>query len=142
MKDFDRRSAIALGLATATAALAMPRAAAAETYGPSYGPNDGQQRAPGVRQVDLGKHESMMPAYKTVSMRDIIYQPGAKTQNPGMQNDMVCHCLTGELHLDQGGGKQFVAKQGDVWTCAKGMPENTANNGSTVAIMRVTDLLT
>jgi hypothetical protein len=59
-----------------------------------------------------------------------------------MQNDMVCHCLTGELHIDQGEGRQFVAKKGDVWTCATGMPENTANNGSTVAIMRVTDLLT
>jgi hypothetical protein len=141
MRDFDRRSAVALSLATATAAFATPQTARAETYGPSYGSNDGQQRAPGVRQVDLGRRESMVPAYKTVSMRDIIYQPGSKTQNPGMQNDMVCHCLTGELHLDQGDGKQFTAKQGDVWTCAKGMPENTTNNGGAVAIMRVTDLL-
>ena len=114
----------------------------AETYGPNYGPNDGRERAPGVRQVDLGKRDSMMPAYKTVSMRDVIYQPGSKTQSPVMQNDMVCHCLTGELHIDQGEGKQFTAKTGDVWTCAKGMPENTTNNGSVVAIMRVTDLLT
>ena len=138
MEDFDRRSAVVLGLATATATLVTPQVAAAETYGP----NDGRERVPGVRQVDISRRESMMPAYKTVSMRDVIYQPGSRTQNPVMQNDMICHCLDGELHIDQGGGMQFVARKGDVWTCAKGMPENTTNNGSTVAIMRVTDLLT
>lgn len=141
MKDLNRRSAVGLGLATATAVLMMPQKATAETYGPSYSPTDGKERGPGVRQVDLGRHESMMPAYKTVSMRDVIYQPGAKTQSPTMQNDMVCHCLTGELHIDQGSGRQFTVKEGDVWTCAKGMPENTTNNGRAVGIMRVTDLL-
>ena len=141
MRDFDRRTAAALGLAAATVALATPQAATAETYGPSYGPDDGQQRAPGVRMVDISKRPSEMPAYKTASMRDIIYQPGAKTASPTMMNDMVCHCLDGELHIDHGGGKQFVAKKGDVWTCAKGMPEAATNNGSTVAIMRVIDLL-
>lgn len=142
MRDFDRRSTVMLGLATATAALATPQAATAETYGPNYGPNDGRERAPGVRMVeDISKRASELPAYKTASMRDIIYQPGAKTASPTMTNDMVCHCLDGELHIDHGGGKQFVAKKGDVWTCAKGMPENATNNGGTVAIMRVIDLL-
>ena len=142
MEDIQRRSTVMLGLAAATAALAAPRAASAETYGPSYGPDDGQQRAPGVRMVaDISKRPSELSDYKTVSMRDIIYQPGAKTASPTMANDMVCHCLDGELHIDHGGGKQFVAKKGDVWTCAKGMPENATNNGSTVAIMRVIDLL-
>jgi hypothetical protein len=142
MRDFGRRSAVVLGLTTATAALVTPQVAIAETYGPSYGPNDGRERVPGVRQVDISRRESMMPAYKTVSMRDVIYQPGARAQSPVMQNDMICHCLDGELHIDQGGGMQFVARKGDVWTCVKGMPENTTNNGSTVAIMRITDLLT
>jgi quercetin dioxygenase-like cupin family protein len=141
MTDLDRRSTIALGLATTTAALVAPQTATAETYGPSYGPNDGQERAPGVRMVDISRRASEMPAYKTAAMRDIIYQPGAKTSSPTMANDMACHCLAGELHIDHGGGKQFVAKKGDVWTCAKGMPEAATNNGSTVAIMRVIDLL-
>jgi quercetin dioxygenase-like cupin family protein len=142
MKDINRRSAIALSLTTAAAALARSQPAAAEIYGPNYGPAEGRERAPGVRLVVRGKRESMMPAYKTVSMRDVIYQPGAKTESPAMQNDMICHCLTGELHIDQGEGRQFIAKEGDVWTCAKGMQENTANNGNVVAIMRATDLLT
>ena len=141
MRDFDRRAA-ALGLAAATVALATPQAATAETYGPNYGPNDGRERAPGVRMVEnISQRVSELSAYKTASMRDIIYQPGAKTASPTMANDMVCHCLDGELHIDHGGGKQFVAKKGDVWTCAKGMPEAATNNGGTVAIMRVIDLL-
>ncbi len=141
MEDIQRRSAVMLGVATATAALAVPKATTAETYGPNYGPNDGRERAPGVRMVDISRRESMVPAYKTVSMRDIIYQPGAKTASPTMANDMVCHCLDGELHIDHGEGRQFVAKKGDVWSCAKGIPEAATNNGSTVAIMRVIDLL-
>jgi hypothetical protein len=74
-------------------------------------------------------------------MRDIVYQPGSKSDNPAMKNDMVCHCLEGELHVSQGPDMQFVAKTGDVWSCKKGMPEANVNNGSTVAIMRVIDLL-
>ncbi|MGK7870962.1 hypothetical protein [Falsiroseomonas sp. E2-1-a20] len=142
MRNFDRRSAVVLGLSTATAALAVSQPATAETYGPSYGPNDGRETAPGVRRVDISRRETMMPGYKMVSLRDVIYQPGAKTQSPVMPNDMVCHMLDGELNLDLGPGGQFVARKGDVWTCTKGMPENTTNNGSTVGIMRVTDLLT
>ena len=114
MKDLNRRAAVGLGLATATAVLAMPQRATAETYGPSYGPTDGKERGPGVRQVDLSRRESMVPGYKTVSMRDIIYQPGSKSQSPTMPNDMVCHCLTGELHIDQASGRQFVL----TWACS------------------------
>jgi uncharacterized cupin superfamily protein len=58
-----------------------------------------------------------------------------------MPNDMVCHCLEGELQVSQGPGKQFVAKAGDVWSCMKGMPEAGVSSGSTVAIMRVIDLI-
>ena len=141
MREVQRRSAVVLGLATATGALAAPRNAKAETYGPSYGPDDGREIAPGVRRVDLGKRESMAPGYKTISMRDIIYQPGAKTESAVMANDMVCHCLTGELLVDRGHGRQFTARQGDVWNCVKGEPESDKNTGSTVAIMRVIDLL-
>jgi quercetin dioxygenase-like cupin family protein len=139
MEDIDRRSALALGLATAATvpALFTPIAAFAQRYRP----DEGREIAPGVRRVDLTKRASEIPAYATVSMRDVVYQPGAKSDNPAMANDMVCHCLEGELQVDQGPGKQFVAKTGDVWSCKKGMPEANTNNGSTIAIMRVIDLI-
>jgi quercetin dioxygenase-like cupin family protein len=106
-----------------------------------YAPNQGTEIAPGVRRVDLGKRASMIPAYKTVSMRDIVYQPKSKSSAPAMANDMVCHCLEGELRINQGPGMDFTVKKGDVWSCNKGLPENTENIGSGVGIMRVIDLL-
>jgi hypothetical protein len=142
MKNFDRRSTFALGLVATSVALVAPQTAIAEIYGPDYDANDGRELAPGVRMVEnISKRPSELSAYKTISMRDLIFQPGAKLAAPPMANDMVCHCLDGQFQIDQGGDKQFAAKQGDVWSCAKGMPETTTNNGSTVAIMRVIDLL-
>ncbi len=96
--------------------------------------------APGVRHVEYTKRKTMIPNYKTVSMRDTIYQPGASTSGSSMPNDMVCHMLEGELIVDTGSGDNLY-KKGDVWSCAKGMPERSKNNGSTVAIMRTIDLL-
>jgi hypothetical protein len=136
MEDVNRRSALALGLLATSAAIVTESAMAQP-----YAANQGKEIAPGVRQVDLGKHQSMIPGYKTVSMRDMVYQPKSKTSNPGMANDMICHCPEGELRIKQGPGMEFVAKKGDVWSCNKGLPEDTENVGTTVAIMRVIDLL-
>jgi quercetin dioxygenase-like cupin family protein len=139
MEDIDRRSALALGFATAATwpALFTPTPAFAQRYRP----DEGREIAPGVRRVDLTKRASEIPGYATVSMRGMVYQPGAKSESPAMANDMVCHCLEGELQISQGPDKKFVAKTGDVWSCKKGMPESDVNNGSTIAIMRVIDLL-
>jgi quercetin dioxygenase-like cupin family protein len=129
MAQIDRRSALTLGLA-ATAVFAAAPPAAAQTSLPQ-----------GISLQAWGKRESMIQGYKTVSMRDVIYQPGAKTSNPSMPNDMVCHVPEGELRVKQTGGMEFVAKKGDVWTCKKGIGEDLENVGSTVAIMRITDLI-
>src|SRR6266849_7220868 len=129
MKDFYRRSALALGLA-ATSAAVITESATAQPYSAT----EGKEIAPGVRVVDLGKRASMVPGYKTVSMRDVVYQPKAKSSNPSMANDMVCHCAEGELRIKQGPGMEFVAKKGDVWSCNKGLPEDGENIGSGVAI--------
>ena len=139
MADLDRRSVLAFGGATAATLLAVltPTPASAQRYRP----DEGREIAPGVRRVDLTKRTSEIPAYGTVSMRDMVYQPGAKSDNPAMANDMVCHCLEGELQVTQGPGKQFLAKTGDVWSCTKGMPEANVNTGTTIAIMRVIDLI-
>jgi hypothetical protein len=36
---------------------------------------------------------------------------------------------------------EFVAKMGDVWSCNKGLTEETENIGTGVAIMRIINLL-
>ena len=138
MKDVNRRSALAIGVAAAVAPTFWPVSASAQTLGPTAG----REIAPGVRRIDYGKREANFGAYKSVALRDVIYQPGSESKNPGMANDMVCHCLEGELQVNQGAGMDFAVKKGDVWTCAKDMPENNRNAGTSIAIMRVTDLLT
>ena len=135
MKHLNRRHAL-LSIAVASAFVPAGRAAA-QGSGPA---TEGREIAPGVRRVDHTKRETMIPNYKTVSMRDNIYQPGANTSGESMPNDMVCHMVEGELTVDTGSGPNLY-KKGDVWSCAKGMPERTKNTGSTVSIMRIIDLL-
>jgi quercetin dioxygenase-like cupin family protein len=137
MLDIDRRSALAIGFA-GQSGLVLPEQAAAQTYGPT----EGKELTQGVRQVGLGERESSIPAYKKVHLRDIDLQPGAKTPDNAMMNDMLCHMTEGELAVVQN-DKQFTVKKGDVWTCAKGFTtEGTQNKSNAVAIMRIIDLLT
>ena len=137
MLDIDRRSALAIGFA-GLSGLVFPEQAAAQTYGPT----EGKELTQGVRQIDLGERESLIPAYKKVHLRDIVLQPGAKTPDNAMMNDMLCHMTEGELAVVQN-DKQFTVKKGDVWTCAKGITtEGTQNKSNAVAIMRIIDLLT
>jgi hypothetical protein len=91
--------------------------------------------------VDLGERPSVLPAYKTLRMHDVIIQAGANTPEREMMNDMLCHMTEGELAVVQN-DKRFTVKKGDVWACSKGLStEGTRNSGSTVAVMRIIDLL-
>jgi quercetin dioxygenase-like cupin family protein len=133
MASINRRSMLALGLGAASLlVLRTPRAAAAV--------GEETERAKGVKQRILGEGPSLIPGYSKVSMRDIIFEPRATISPNEMKNAMVCHITQGELKLVQN-GKEFVAKKDHVWTCAKGTTEGATNEGTTVAIMRITDLL-
>jgi quercetin dioxygenase-like cupin family protein len=134
MEDMDRR--LVLGFGLVTAAGIFPLKADAQTTGA------GKELAPGVKQIDFGERDSMIPSYKKVRMRDIVIAPGAQTPERDMMNDMLCHMTEGELAVVQN-KKEFTVKKGDVWTCAKGLnTEGTQNKGSVVAVMRIIDLLT
>ena len=133
MASINRRALLALGLGGASLlVLRTPRAAAAV--------GEETERAKGVKQRILGEGPSLIPGYRKVSMRDMMFEPGATIQPNEMKNAMVCHITQGELKLLQN-GKAFVAKKDHVWTCAKGTTEGATNEGTTVAIMRITDLL-
>ena len=133
MQKVDRRSAVALGLAAASAAMVKPAAAEGSGYKDTT-PYPGVV----VRAYD-GETPSLIPAFKTVSMRDIIVQPGSKTMGPPMMNAMVCHITEGELQVEQE-GKTFTAKKNFVWTCNKDTKEQVPNVGNVAAVMRITDL--
>jgi quercetin dioxygenase-like cupin family protein len=132
MDKIDRRAAFALGVAAAaTPALALASAAAARTYGP----DEGQKLAPGVRLVALGKAESTIPAYKAIEMADIVFQPGSTITEKSMPADMVCFMTQGAVMIKKA-SKQFTLKEGEIYTCVKGESEEDINSGSTVAVMR------
>ena len=134
MTKVDRRSALAIGLAAASAAMVKPTAAQTTDY------KDTTLAQGVVVRAYSGETPSMIPGFKTVSMRDVIVQPGAKTaENSSMMNPMVCHIAEGELRVVQD-GKTITAKKNFVWTCNKDTKEHVVNDGNVVAIMRITDL--
>ena len=133
MASINRRSMLALGLGAASLlVLRTPRVEAAV--------GEEKELAKGVKERILGEGPSIIPGYSKVSMRDVIFEPGANVPSNEMKNAMVCHITQGELKLVQN-GKEFVAKKDHVWTCAKDTVEGATNKGTTVAIMRITDLL-
>lgn len=135
MNKVDRRSALKIAFAAASAAAVTP--AVAQTNDALAGKDTTPW--PGVTMRTYGEAPSLIPGYKTVSMRDIIVQPGSKTQAPPMMNPMVCHILEGELRVEQE-GKTFTAKKNYAWTCNTGTKEQVFNDANAVAIMRITDL--
>ena len=135
MDDFNTRAALALGVAAGSAVVMTGHAAAQP-----YWTVQGREIAPGVRVVQHGKGESMIPGYKSVSMRDLVYQPKAKSSIV-QANDCICHCPEGELRVKRSNGHEFTARAGDVWACHKGLGEDVENTSAGVAVMRMIDLL-
>ena len=133
MKKLDRRSALTIGLAAASAAVVKPAFSQTADYKDTTA-------APGVVSRLYGESPAMIPGFNTITLRDVIVQPGSKSVEKNvMPNAMVCHITEGELQVVQD-GKTFTAKKNFVWTCNKGTTEHVVNNGKMVAIMRVTDL--
>ena len=135
MQKVNRRSAVALGLAAASAAMVKPAASqTTDIVGKDATP------WPGVVVRVYGETPAIIPGFKNVQLRDIIMQPGSKIPSDPMDNAMVCHITEGELQIDQD-GKMFTAKKNFVWTCNKGTKEQSSNVSNAVAIMRIIDLM-
>ena len=141
MEDINRRSAITLGLSAAAVVplFAMaPPARAAEI--PTYGPEEGEEIAPGVRIVEVGTANSDIPAYKSIQILDVVFQPGAADIESAMDNDMVCYIASGEFTINKS-DKEFTVKEGDYYTCAKGKTDHATNTSSVVGIHRIAILI-
>jgi hypothetical protein len=53
----------------------------------------------------------------------------------------LCHLVWHRGRPARRSAQEFRVKKGDVYTCAKGTTEEDWNEGDTVAVMRVTELL-
>ena len=136
MENIDRRSVLALGLAAASVPAAGVHPAAAQTTGT---PMD-KTLGPGVVERMYGQVPSMVPGFKTVQFRDIIFQPKSHFELRAMPQPMICHIVEGELRIVQD-GKEMKAPKNFVYTCNTGTREDDFNEGNTVAVMRVYDLM-
>jgi len=138
MEDMNRRSAMALGLTVAAAtplvALATPAAAA------MYGPEDGEEIMPGIRQVKLGEWPVSFATYTKAVVNDVVFAPGSGLPDEAMKSASICQIMEGELWVKQG-DKAFTAKTGHVYGCATGSFEEAKNETDAVAVMRAIDLL-
>ena len=87
MQKVNRRSAVAMGLAAASAAAVRP--AIAQTAGATE-----TSPFPGVVIRSYGEERSLIPGFKAVTLRDVILQPGAKTkEDTEMMNAMIATSL-------------------------------------------------
>lgn len=137
MEEMNRRSAMALGLTVAaTPLIALATPAVAQTYGP----DEGKEIAPGVRVVEVGTRDSVISAYKSISILDIVFQPGATAPESAMDNDMVCHITAGEFKITKG-DMEFTVKEGDMYTCGKGKPDGATNTSNVVGVHRIAVLI-
>ena len=138
MEDMNRRSAMALGLTVAAATPLFGSAAFAAAK--TYGPDEGKEIAPGVRVIEVGTRESVIPAYKSIQILDIVFQPGATAPESDMTDDMVCHITAGEFTIKKG-AEEFSVKEGDMYTCAKGKPDGATNTSDVVGVHRIAVLI-
>jgi quercetin dioxygenase-like cupin family protein len=106
----------------------------------AYGPNEGKETSPGVREIELSQRDAIIPGYKTVKMLDIVFQPGARAPQETMEHDVVCHITEGEMAIVLN-GEEFRVKKNDVYTCAKGTTDVSRNDGDEVAVMRAIVLM-
>ncbi|RWX65088.1 hypothetical protein [Mesorhizobium sp. M2A.F.Ca.ET.039.01.1.1] len=138
MKTMNRRSAIALGVSAATVAPLFATATFAKTK--KYGANEGKEIAPGVRVVEVGPGNSDIPAYKSISIVDVVFQPGAHAPQSVMDNDMVCTITSGAFTIKKA-DKEFKLKVGDMYTCSKGKTDEATNTSKEVGVHRIAVLV-
>ncbi len=135
MKTLSRRSALAATAGICVAAFGRA-SATAQTMDMTAQAGTDTTIAPGVVKRVYSERPALISGFKRVALIDFIYQPGSKTPDHPMKNPMVCHVAEGELRVVQN-GKEFIAKQNDVWTCDTGTHEATFNDGKVVAVMRM-----
>ena len=101
-----------------------------------YGPNDGKELYPGVRLVEFGTFNSDLPAYKSIFMMDMVFQPGAVAAASTMDSDLMCYIAAGEFKIKKA-DKEFTIKEGEMYTCAKGKSDMATNISNVVGIHRI-----
>jgi hypothetical protein len=84
--------------------------------------------------------ESVIPGVPKIRLRTITFQPGAGGRKITMKRSMICEITQGALDSVVE-GKPVRRNTGDIYTCKTGLVLSSKNNGTTVAVMRIFDLM-
>ena len=98
------------------------------------------EKKPITRKV-IKEAESVIPGVPKIRLRTITFQPGAGgSRKITMKRSMICEITQGALDsvVD---GKPVRRNTGDIYTCKTGLVLSSKNNGTTVAVMRIFDLM-
>ena len=98
------------------------------------------EKKPITRKV-IKEAESVIPGVPKIRLRTITFQPGAGgSRKITMKRSMICEITQGALDsvVD---GKPVRRNTGDIYTCKPGLVLENKNNGTTVAVMRIFDLM-
>ena len=144
--EVDRRSALSLSLVGAVAPLlassSPARAQALGNWVPNYSPTDGEDIGGGRRFIDLGMQPSFIPAYSSIQVIEVIFQPGAADPpGPPMDMDMMCFIIAGSFRIEKEGLEPYEVHAGDFYSCGMGKTDFATNIGDTVGIHRIALLM-
>ena len=137
MQDITRRSAVALSLA---AAASVPPEARAQGAGGGASQFKETQRGPGVVQRDYTQERSLVPGFQTVSMRDLILEPGAmfKPAMP-MANAMSATPQKASYRSTRTGARS-LHQHFTFGPATRAPRSDPRTEGNVRAVMRITDL--
>jgi quercetin dioxygenase-like cupin family protein len=106
------------------------------------GKSGGALAQPGVEPKVIKETPSRIAGVPKVQLVEVTLQPGAVMPTSKMDSAMICECTRGALEVTLDENKKATMNTGDIWTCGVGTMEGVANQGTSVAIMRVFILLT
>ena len=138
MSPLDRRQA--LRWTTALGAFGAPAAATAGLE-PPYPETAGEEVAPGVREVFLGRQDTSLATYGTVWLTDLVFRPGASRPADLLANDMLALRQHGLVRVRLDAQELMLCEDTPLWAFPKGAMLAWRNPGADAAVVRVLDLL-
>ena len=134
--EFDRRSAILLGVSGAAAFLGGASFASAQDV-------KTEELAPGVTLKILKEVDPVSPVqgFSKAMLMEITFEPGSTLSDPGSKTVDFCEIQGAPLYVEIQGKEPFTLNPGDVYFCPVGNIETDTNKSDKPSIMRVVELI-
>jgi len=131
--EFDRRSAILLGLSGAAALFGGSSLGLAEDV-------KVEEIAPGVTLKTLREVPANIPGFSKARLMEITFQPGSKFGPDTSKTVDLCEIQGAPLYTEIVGKAPFTLQPGDFYACPVGQTETDTNKSDKPSIMRIIEL--